>query len=258
VLGVTLLERTSKSVIMTDAGIAIAERAREILNQVDEIHEMAKLAKDPFSGELKLGVFPTLAPYLLPLIIPPLTKAYPKLSIYLVEAKTADLIEQLHSGKIHAAILALPMMEKNMHSRVLFKEEFCLATPTSHALAKRKSITPSHLNNKELLLLEEGHCMRNQALAVCSTMQAKESPHFRATSLETLRHMVSAGVGITLLPKLACTKSDTVSYVPFSQLKPTRTIALAWRSTTAKQVLLDDLAHQIKLILSKLKTVNIL
>ncbi|MDR3476720.1 MAG: LysR substrate-binding domain-containing protein [Gammaproteobacteria bacterium] len=257
-LGVTLLERTSKSLLMTEVGSLIAERARDILNQVDEIHEVAKLAKDPYSGELKLGIFPTLAPYLLPLIIPQLTKDYPNLSIYLIEEKSASLIDKLNEGKIHAAILALPLSQKNLKSTLLFEEEFLLATPSTHPLAKRKYITPKDLDNKNLLLLEEGHCMRNQALAICNSMQAKEAQHFRATSLETLRHMVSAGVGITLIPKLACTNSDTISYVPFNQFKPARTIGLFWRATSAKQLLLEDLALKMKAILLKQKTVKII
>lgn len=248
-LGVKLLERTNKSVMLTDYGVTIAERARHILNQVDEVREIAKTAKDPFSGEFKLGIIPTLAPYLLPRIMPQLSKIYPKLSFYLIEAQTTLLVEKLKHGKLHAAILALPVTEKNFSSHILFEEDFLLAVSAKHPMARLKKVTQHDLMDKSLLLLEEGHCMRDQALALCSTMQAKEAQNFRGTSLETLRHMVGAGVGITLMPELACLPSDTVGYVPFSKPKPGRTIAIFWRTTTARQALLDDMAKKIKSLL---------
>jgi LysR family hydrogen peroxide-inducible transcriptional activator len=257
-LGIKLLERSNKSVLLTDHGIVMVERARHILNQVEEMREIAKSAKDPFSGELKIGVFPTLAPYLLPLIIPPLSKAYPKLSFYLIEEQTAVLVEQLKQGKLHAALLAHPVVEKSLNSTVLFEEEFLLAAPVSHSLAKLKTVKPKDLDNKNLLLLEKGHCMRDQALDVCHKMKASETQNFRATSLETLRHMVSAGVGITLMPKMACSSSNTISYVPFSVPKPSRTIGIYWRATTAKQALLENIVTKIKSILAKQKTVKVI
>lgn len=257
-LGIKLLERTNKSVMLTDHGIVIVERARHILNQIEEVREIAKSAKDPYSGELRMGVFPTLAPYLLPLIIPQLAKAYPKISFYLVEEQTAVLIEQLKQGRLHAALLAHPVMEKSFSSTVLFEEEFLLATPVAHPLAKLKVVKQQSLDNKNLLLLEEGHCMRDQALALCHKMQASEAQNFRATSLETLRHMVSAGVGITLMPRLACSSSDTISYVPFKAPKPTRSIGIYWRASSAKQALLENIVIKIKSILTKQKTVKVM
>lgn len=257
-LGVQLLERTNKSVLLTDHGAIIVERARQILNQVDEVRDIAKSATDPFSGELKLGVFPTLAPYLLPLIIPPLSKKFPKISFYLIEEQTAVLVEKLKKGEIHAALLAHPLSDKNLNETLLFEEEFLLAAPITHSLAKLKNIKQQHLENKNLLLLETGHCMRDQALALCHKMQAAETQNFRATSLETLRHMVSAGVGITLMPKLACTPSNSITYVPFTQSKPTRTIALYYRENTAKKLLLENISAQIKIILSKKSLVNVI
>ncbi len=257
-LGVKLLERTNKSVLLTDHGVIIAERAQQILNQVEEVREIAKSAKDPYSGELRIGVFPTLAPYLLPLIIPQLSKTYPKLSLYLIEAQTTVLIEKLKQGKLHAAILSPPITEKNLSVTLLFEEEFLLAASITHPLAKLKTIKQHDLENKNLLLLEEGHCLREQALTLCHRMRAKEAQNFKGTSLETLRHMVSADVGITLMPKLACTSSNTLSYIPFNQPKPVRTIGICWRATTAKQVLLEDMAEKIKSILAKQKTVKII
>ena len=249
-LGVQLLERSNKSVMLTDHGIIIAARAQQILHQIDEIKEIAKSAKDPFSGEIRIGIFPTLAPYLLPLIIPALSKAYPKLSFYLVEEQTSQLIEQLKKGKLHAAFLATPVIEKNFSHAVLFDEAFLLAVPINHHLAKLKTVSQKDLENENLLLLEQGHCMRDQALDLCHRMNITENQNFRATSLETLRQMVAAGVGITLIPKLACSPSDTIAYIPFSSPKPIRTIGLFWRTTTSKQALLNDMLIKLKALLS--------
>lgn len=254
-LGIKLLERTNKSVLLTDHGLVISERAKQILNQVDEIFAIAKVSKDPYAGELKLGIFPTLAPYLLPQIIPTLSKKFPKLSLLLIEEKTATLIEKLKSGKLDAILIALPIIETNFFTVPLFDEEFLLAIPNNHELAKRKTLRQQDLNHKNLLLLDEGHCLREQALTVCQKANASETQDFRATSLETLRHMVSAGVGITLMPKLACTPTDRITYVPFSTPKPMRTIGLVWRNGSAKQILLNEISVQIKQILEKQKNV---
>ena len=248
-LGIKLFERTNKSVLLTEQGVAIAEYARQILNLTYDIKELAKSSKDLFSGEIKIGIFPTLAPYLLPLIIPKLTKIYPKLSFYLIEEKTAVLIDQLHNGKLDAAFLSYPIVEKNLKDAVLFEETFLLAVPKKHPLAALKSVNQKELKNEELMLLDEGHCMRDQALSVCSQVKIHENQNFRATSLETLRHMVSAGVGITLMPKLACRKSSTISYIPLSEPKATRSIGLFWRASSAKFLLIDSLVKEIKKIL---------
>ncbi|MBP9725838.1 MAG: LysR family transcriptional regulator [Gammaproteobacteria bacterium] len=248
-LGVQLLERTNKSVLLTDQGSIIAERARKILSDIDEIKEISKSAKDPLSGEIKIGIFPTLAPYLLPLIVPQLSQHYPKLSFYLFEEKTSPLIEMLKEGKLHAAFLTAPIIEKNLSNSILFEEEFMLAVPIKHTLAKLKSVKQHDLKNQNLLLLEEGHCMRDQALALCHRMDITENKKFRATSLETLRHMVAAGVGITLIPKLACYTNNNIAYIPFITPKPTRTIGLFWRSSSSKQALLDNIAATIKSLL---------
>jgi LysR family transcriptional regulator, hydrogen peroxide-inducible genes activator len=256
-LGIKLLERTKKSILFTDSGLVITQRARDILNKVDEMHEIAKLAKDPYSGELKLGIFPTLAPYLLPLIIPALSKRFPKLSFYLIEEQTALLIEKLKTGKLHAAFLAQPIVESSFTTSLLFEEEFMLAAHRLHPLAKLRTIKQLDLDNKNLLLLEEGHCMREQALALCHKLKANETQNFRATSLETLRHMVAAGVGITLMPKLACNASNSIAYVPFSMPKPVRSIGLTWRFSTAKSTLLEEISNQIRKIMEKQKAVKI-
>jgi LysR family hydrogen peroxide-inducible transcriptional activator len=257
-LGIKLLERTNKSVLLTDQGALIVNRARHILHQVEEVREIARSAKDPFSGELRIGIFPTLAPYLLPLIIPKLSKRYPNLSFYLIEEQTSVLIEKLKQGKLHAALLAHPVIEKSFSHALLFEEEFLLATPIAHALAKIKKVKQQDLQHQYLLLLEEGHCMRDQALAVCHEMRGKEAPNFRATSLETLRNMVAAGVGITLMPKLACNENEDIAYVPFALPKPVRSIALFWRTALSKEIVLKEIVIEIRKIMLKQKTVKVL
>jgi LysR family hydrogen peroxide-inducible transcriptional activator len=256
ILDIKLLERTNKSFIFTENGLAITQRAREILSQVDEVHELAKSAKDPYRGELKIGIIPTLAPYLLPLIIPTLVKKFPNLSFYLLEEQTALLSEKLKTGKLHACFFALPISEKGFKTSHLFDEEFLLAIPRKHALAKLKAITQHDLMDYSLLLLEEGHCMRDQALVLCQKLKANETQSFRATSLETLRHMVAAGVSMTLMPKLACTANKNINYVPFHAPKPVRSICLAWRESTVKTQLLEEIADQIKILMEKSKKVK--
>ncbi len=252
-LGVQLIERTNKSVMLTEIGNLLGERARLILNQVNEMRELAKLTNDPYSGDLKLGIFPTLAPYLLPHIVPKLAAAYPKLSLYLIEEQTASLLEKLKNGKIDTAILALPILDPGLSVNPLFDEEFVLGVPNAHPLAKRKMIKQTELTNTNLLLLEEGHCLRQQALALCHNVNAEENQNFRATSLETLRHMVASGLGITLIPKLACKENDGVTYLSFSGAKPSRTIGMLWRKSSAKEKLLNDTVLQLKKAISKQK-----
>ncbi len=250
-LGVQLLERTNKSVMFTDVGEVLAERARLVLSQVDEMKELARHSADPYGGELRLGIFPTLAPYLLPHISPQLAKKFPRLSLYLLEEQTASLMEKVMQGKIDAAILALPVSEKSLTAVPLFKEAFKLAVPKHHILAKRKYIQQDDLSDLPLLLLEEGHCLREQALTLCHRVQAKENQNFRATSLETLRHMVAAGIGATLMPSLSCQTSGQVVYVPFKKPAPMRSIGMVWRATTAKRQMLEEMAEQIGSIMAK-------
>lgn len=246
ILGIKLLERTNKSVLITEDGQVIYNLARNILTQVDEMHEFSKLTKDPYSGELKIGIFPTLAPYLLPLIIPNLSKKFPKISFYLIEEQTRILTEKLKNGQLDAAFLALPVSEKYFKTVPLFEEEFLLAVPKNHLLSKYKTVDQNDLNNKTLLLLDEGHCMREQALTFCQQSNASEAQNFRATSLETLRHMVAAGVGMTLMPKLACSTNKNITYVPFSSPKPIRSICLAWRVSSVKRQVFEEMSAYIK------------
>jgi LysR family hydrogen peroxide-inducible transcriptional activator len=241
-LNVQLLERTNKFVKLTEAGVSLAARAREILIQVAEMREFAKTIHDPFAGEIKLGIIPTLAPYLLPQLIPQLSTKYPNLKIFLIEEQTALLLQKLKKGAIDAAILALPISDSCFISRSLFDEEFMLAVSNTHSFSNRESIHQSDLEDKNLMLLEDGHCLRDQALSLCRTVGASEVTHFRATSLETLRHMVASGIGMTLMPKLACLPTANISYVAFCEPKPMRNIGLVWRASSTKARLFEDIA----------------
>lgn len=256
-LGVQLLERTNKSVMLTESGLNIIQYAKQILSQVDEIQEIAKLSKDPYAGELKIGIFPTLAPYLLPHIMPGLVKKFPNISFYLIEQQSKVLLEQLKNGELHAIFLALPIADTNLQVQPLFNEEFFLCTSTKHPLANKKNIHEADLNEQAILLLEEGHCLRDQALSYCYRIQAKETQNFRATSLETLRHMVSAEVGVTLVPKLACTDHPNLVYIPFKETQPKRSIGLVWRASTAKQLVLEEMGNCIKDLLRRGKKVEV-
>ncbi len=248
-LGVPLLERSHKSVLLTEVGKKVVAHAREILQHAGQIREIAKLAQDPEAGEIKLGIIPTLAPYFLPYVISPITQAFPKLALYLFEEQTAQIISKLQQGNLDAGILTLPVAGTEFTSMQLFDEAFMLAVPKGHPLAKQKKIKQTALVGMKLLLLEEGHCLRDQALAVCSQVNALENRSFRATSLETLRHMVTAGMGTTLLPELACREDANLSYIPFNSPQPARTIGVVWRNSSIKTKLLTQLVSLIREIM---------
>lgn len=245
-LGVPLVERAPRRVMLTPAGREIVARAQRILADLDALHQIARRSQDPDSGTVRLGLFPTLAPYLLPHVVPGLRERFPRLDLLLVEEKTEVLLHQLRDGKLDAAILALPLHDDQLTARFLFEEPFLLAVPRGHPLARRRSITLDDLGRESLLLLEDGHCLRDQALDVCRMAGADEKSGFRATSLETLRQMVAAGVGITLLPRLAVAPpipvSADIALVPFDAPQPHRRLAMVWRRSTARAELLERLA----------------
>ena len=239
-LGVTLVERAPRKVMLTEAGAEIAQRARHVIAEVEQMREIARRAHDPESGTLRLGLFPTLGPYLLPHVVGPLRQRFPKIELLLVEEKTEALLSQLRGGRIDAAVLALPFDDEGLDHALLFDEPFVLAVPEQHALAKRraKPLRLDDLRNEHLLLLEDGHCLREQALDVCQLAGANEKDGFRATSLETLRQMVAAGVGMTLLPVLAVKPpvppQPNLRLMPFAAPAPTRRVALFWRKSSAR------------------------
>jgi LysR family hydrogen peroxide-inducible transcriptional activator len=211
-----------------------------VIAEVEQMREVARLAHDPESGTLRLGLFPTLGPYLLPHVVGPLRGRFPKLELLLVEEKTGALLARLREGRIDAAVLALPVDDDGLEHAMLFEEPFVLAVPERHALAARRgrSLRLDALRNEHLLLLEDGHCLRAQALDVCQLSGASEKDGFRATSLETLRQMVAAGVGLTLLPVLATKPpvppQPNLRLLPFAAPAPMRRVALFWRRSSAR------------------------
>jgi LysR family hydrogen peroxide-inducible transcriptional activator len=246
-LGVSLVERAPRRVMLTSIGREIAERARRVLAEVAQMGELAQRSRDPEAGTVRLGVFPTLAPYLLPHVLPGVRTRFPRLELLLVEEKTDALLARLREGRLDAAVLALPVHDDQLHVEPLFTEPFLLAVPNAHALARRDTPLDLHaLDHEHLLLLEEGHCLRDQALDVCRLAGANEHDGFRATSLETLRQMVAAGVGLTLLPMLATQPpvpvSPDIRLLPFTGKPPSRDIAMVWRRSSAMGGFLMQLA----------------
>lgn len=236
-LGVALIERRPRQVGLTLAGSAVVERARRMLRDAEDIRALARASQDPLGGQLKLGLIPTLGPYLLPRVAPRIAKALPKLQLMLHEYQTAPLVERVAQGELDVAILALPVDTGSLATRSLFAEAFLVAMPGRHRLAARKRLKTADLAGEKLLLLEEGHCLRDQALEVCSRAGTEEQD-FRATSLETLRQMVAAGLGLTLLPRLATegpfASARSLVVRPFSPPAPSRVIGAAWRRSTSR------------------------
>ena len=245
-LGVQLVERAPKQVLLTDVGEDIVRRARGVLRDVEQIKETARRTADPQAGTVRIGLFPTVGPYLLPHAVPNIRKRFPRLELLLTEEKTEIIIAQLREGRLDAGVLAMPVEDDTLEHEFLFEEPFVLALPQDHPLAGKTQVATSDLVDQSLLLLEEGHCLRDQALEVCGLAGADERIGFRATSLETLRQMVAAHVGMTLMPMLAVkppiAQSGETVLLPFSEPAPSRRIALYWRRSSALGAFLQELA----------------
>jgi LysR family transcriptional regulator, hydrogen peroxide-inducible genes activator len=248
-LGVQLIERAPKRVALTGAGEAVVARARRMLEASDEIVELSKSFRDPLAGSLKLALLPTIGPYLLPNVAPRIRKSLPRIELMLYEYQTVPMLEKLRAGEIDVGILALPVDLDGLEARELYREPFVVAMPTNHKLADRSNVKIDDLRNETLLLLEDGHCLRDQALEVCGRVSLHEKQDFRATSLETLRQMVAAGSGITLLPELAARgaygNARGVQTRPFAKPYPTRTIGAVWRKTSARTAAIEALCTEI-------------
>ena len=252
-LGVVLVERAPRKVMLTPAGQDMVARARRVLAEVEQMKEAARRTQDPEAGSIRLGIFPTLGPYLLPHVMPLVRERFPRLELLLVEEKTPVLLERLEQGKLDAALLALPLHDEQLHVEALFEEPFVLAVPAAHRLAGAGSLAMAELADERLLLLEDGHCLRDQALDVCRLAGAGERSEFRATSLETLRQMVAAGVGVTLLPTLAVkppvAHSGDIRLLPFDDAEPpSRRIGMAWRRSSARAGILHGLAEVFRVL----------
>jgi LysR family transcriptional regulator, hydrogen peroxide-inducible genes activator len=231
VLGVVIFERDRRRVLVTKPGEAIVARARSVLLAVEELIRAAEQTKDAFAATLRIGVIPTIAPYLLPEITPAIRAKYPKLELVFREEKTDDVMRELREGKIDAGLVALIPELGDVDVAEIADDPFVVALPTGHSLGKKKSIHLFELASEPVLLLEEGHCLRGQALELCSKVGAREAD-LRATSLATLVQMVSAGAGVTLLPKLAVdveNRRGQLDIRPLAGTPPSRSIVLVWR-----------------------------
>jgi LysR family hydrogen peroxide-inducible transcriptional activator len=231
-LGTRLFERGARRVLVTTAGEALLGRLRRLLLEADDLVDAARQLGDPLSGTLRVGVIPTISPYLLPLLVPALRERHPRLAIVWVEEKTPVLMASLQEGAVDAALLALEAEVGEVDREVVAVDPFVLAAPPGHPLVRAASpATPQELRGAGFLLLDDGHCFRDQALAYCAAARGHELD-FRATSLSTLAQMVAAGAGVTLLPRLALPVENRRSELAIRRLaspEPHRTLALVWR-----------------------------
>jgi LysR family transcriptional regulator, hydrogen peroxide-inducible genes activator len=249
-LGVTLFDRSLKRVTPTPIGKEILQAARNIVEEADRIRELAKHAQDPMSRTIHLGVIPTLGPYYLPHALTLVHKKHPGLRMLLREEMTPQILEHLLEGKLDAGLLALPVTDDSLRVEPLFYEPFFAALPAGHALAKREVLKVADIMGEKLLLLDEGHCLRDQALDVCGS-GSRGREEVRATSLETLRQMVGMGLGLTLLPALSVDAGPrmnrkAVEVRPFKTPPPGRTIALVWRKRAPFPETFERLAQTLK------------
>ena len=253
-LGVPLVERQPRRISLTPMGQQVVARARRLLQESDAIVELAQTGRDPLAGELRVGLIPTVGPYLLPRVAPALQRALPKLKLLLYEYQTGPLLERLRAGDLDLGVLALPVVPMDgLESTTLYEEPFALAVPSSHRLAARRRVGVEDLRDETLLLLEDGHCLRDQALEVCSRIDVHEAQDYRATSLETLRQMVAAGHGVTLLPELAIAApigaTSGLETRPFDAPAPSRTIGAVWRKSTTRGPAIEAIAETVRVAL---------
>ncbi len=251
IFGVALAERTKRSVIMTPIGKKIAEHAEKLILDAEQMMALTAADQGPLTSKLQLGVIPTIAPYLLPKLLPKIRSNYPHLELALRETQTDVLVEEVLNGKIDIALLALPASDHKLVEKPLFEDPFLLLAPSNHPIIKQKTIDASTLMGEQLLLLEEGHCFRDQAIEFCTRQGVTDGfGTLGATSLATVSQMVAANFGLTLLPQMALDKevgsNKSLAVRPFKSPQPTRTIGLIWRKTTPRLADFESLAQVIK------------
>lgn len=237
ILGAPVVDRARSGLILTDVGAAALAKARVILNEADELVQAARSAGQPLTGRFRLGVIPTIAPFLLPRALPLLRSRFPDLRLYLREDLTQRLIAALKSGHLDAALIALPFDMTGLDSAHVAEDEILAALPAGHPLASQERTRPSELEDEDLILLEDGHCLRDHALAACGLRPPRQSDAeatFAATSLPTLVQMVGSGLGVTFLPSMAVsaglTEGTSIEIRPLQAANPSREIVVAWRS----------------------------
>ncbi|MGX1500716.1 LysR family hydrogen peroxide-inducible transcriptional activator [Labrenzia sp. MBR-25] len=247
VLGATLFERGARQIRLTHFGEVAAERARDILRSAEELGDLARASRERLVGRLRIGVIPTVAPYLLPSVVGALTKSYPELDIHVRETVTPKLIDELDEGRLDTAIVALPVSEGTLAETALFSERFVLVRSAREANAPLPNA--DSLREMRLLLLEEGHCFRDQALSFCNLQSGPPREVLDASSLSTLVQMVSAGMGVTLIPEMAVpveTRSASVAIARFEAPEPTRTIGMVWRRRSPLAGQLTEIADIVR------------
>jgi LysR family transcriptional regulator, hydrogen peroxide-inducible genes activator len=249
-LGVAVIERTRRSVAPTAVGREIAARAREILAGADSLVDIARAAQDPMAGPLRLGMIPTIGPFLTPRAMPKLRVAFPRLQLYLREEQSARLVERLDAAELDAAVLALPYPLDGFDTLDLFRDRFWVVCPPGHRFSLADRVSLQDMASENLLLLEEGHCMRDHALAACALEGARRNDAFQGTSLYTLVQMVAGGLGITLLPQMALDagilRGLDLAALPLEGDAACRTIGLVWRRTSGRKTTFLELAAILK------------
>ena len=237
VLGIAIAERSNRHVLITRVGLQIAERARALLRDAEEVMEMARAGRSPMTGEMRLGVIPTIGPFLLPRVLPVLRDRFPDLTIYLREEQTAPLLARLEEGELDVVLIALPYETEDLSIDVILKDEFLFACHRTHALACTDEVSLEALAGEQLMLLAEGHCLRGHTLDACGVGDTKARAQFEASSLHTLVQMVAAGIGVTLIPQLAVdARVIQGTGISLSRLAvpASRDIGLAWRPTSLR------------------------
>ena len=256
-LGLTLVERHPRNVMLTNAGTVLTSQARNVLKSAKEFEATAKTLADPLAGALHIGLIPTLAPYLLPHIMPALTQAMPNVRLYLYEKQTKALLEDLDNGDMD--ILILPWLDDEMKRFERYKlmdEPLVLASPPDHPLSRKSPLKLSDLKDDTILTLEDGHCLRDQAIGYCFTAGAEEDTRFKATSLETLRYMVATGSGVTLLPKLSIVnqpESPLITYTEFTEPQPIREVVAVIRTNYPRMEVVRKLVSAIRQTVEKME-----
>ena len=254
-LGVTLFERGGAEISVTPLGAQIVAQAERVLEQTAAIKELAKQNKDPLSGPLRLGVIYTIGPYLLPPLVKRMIEKTPQMPLILQENFTVKLLELLRQGELDAAIMSLPLPEHGMSMKTLYDEPFVVAMPGQHPWTERKKIPAEDLKSETMLLLGNGHCFRDQVLEVCPEMARFSTPGngmqrtFEGSSLETIRHMVASGIGLTVLPRASVQDMDTkegmLQFRPFASPEPSRRVVIVWRKSFTRKAAIDAICEAV-------------
>ena len=247
-LDAPLMERSTRRVLFTPIGKTVVEHARNVLSMVDKIQGLAKANDDPMAGDFHIGMLPSVGPFLLPTLMPDLSKEYPSLNLYLYELKKEQLLDKLTKGELDAVVLAKQNWNQPVDETPLYTEKLMLAVSTEDELSKSNnpSVSCKAIKDRSILMLEDGYCLRDQALSVCETIGAKEDNRYKATSMDILWHMVKSNKGITLMPQMACDESlSGINFLPFQNPKAKRDVVMLTRKGSIRKETLDLLASAI-------------